>query len=160
MPFGADVLVRDPVGAILIEKAQGGRQTLAPAACGAQVIHADPRRGLIVALCGAEADEHGRAPVWIFGSSGAGKQATRDELRNDDTWVQTTDRFVDTEGAGMFDLELQKQGQPPTDPRDVWRLPWSPKGRRQLLRRGDGHSLMADGETDQIAIGPLRWQKR
>jgi hypothetical protein len=155
MPFGADLLVRDATGAILIERAGGGRQPLAPASCRAELAHADPRRGLIVALCEAEADEHGRAPVWIFGTGGGRQTTTRGRLHGGDNWLQTLDRFVDP-GGGYLDLDAQKPGQPPRGPREV--RPLRPgRGQRALLSRGDGWTLRADDQDGHTLMGPLRW---
>jgi hypothetical protein len=147
--------VRDADGAILVERAGGVRQPLAPASCQAEVAHADPGRKLIVGLCAAEADDEGRAPFWIFGASGGKRLDSRDPLGGGDRWIQTTNRFVDP-GGGTIDLDQKKPGQPAPGPGELQRLRREQLP-RALLRRSDGHTLQADSAAREFLVGPLRW---
>jgi hypothetical protein len=159
MPFGDGELVRDDDGGLVIVAGDGARLPLTPASCGAQVLHADPRRQLLVGICSDETDEHGEGPLRIFARGSAQRLEARARLPDRDRWQQTTDRYVDV-GSAVVDLEARRLAPSlARGPQTVWEtgLPG-----RDLLLRGDGAILRAAAAPARFGAltGPLRWQPR
>jgi hypothetical protein len=60
MPLGADLVLREPGGRLLLRGPRGKSDELAPRECDARVVHADPERGLVLGVC-----TRGQAKSWL-----------------------------------------------------------------------------------------------
>lgn len=123
-PLGDGFLFRDEQGALFLQRGQS-RQRLAPAECGAQVVHADAERRLVLAACrGPQTDAkprrsrkkraptppRARLPLWLFGEGLALDLGLGLGPTGADRWAEGAPRLVPIHaGAERRLLDMDKR---------------------------------------------------
>lgn len=134
MPFGTGLILRDTKGALLLER-RGRRAALVPADCGAQVLHADPTRDLVLVACGGdETPPAFQQPVVLVGPGLYRPLGFDIGPAGGDTWPALTPRLVALyPGRDTVLVDLERRSVEPLRPNDVVIATAGPKA---LIRRG------------------------
>lgn len=157
MPFGTGTILRDAKGALFLQRG-GPRIALAPADCGAQVLHADPSRDrLLVACSGDDAQPAFHQPIFLVGPGVYRSLGFEIGPAGDDTWPSLTPRLVAVyPGSDTVLVDLERESAATLRPNDVVIATYASTA---LIRRGsallvhdvDGapeRTLAADAEVD------------
>ena len=169
-PFGRDLLVRDPDGALGVVSGDGQRlRTLVPADCHARVAHVDGKRGVVVAACARQdcgsLELYGGGDVVVLGS-----EKVREEVPLRDCWDDGRPRFarlaegtlVDSDPRALASkllLAPQEARVPDWGAAPAWGLPGprrqvradALRQRRRRLpfrRNSEGAAALAPGRSD------------
>jgi hypothetical protein len=163
-PFGSNLLVRDPAGALVeIDKAGAQVRTLVPASCQASVLHADGARGLVLVGCHAKAP----ATLQLFGRQAKPLLPSAPipdlDLPGHDVRLPGQRRFLQMAEHLYVDLDRQALVRAPgLGPDEVMQTTdWREREHGIYARRGDGTELRgpsASSRQNGPPSGPLRWQ--
>jgi hypothetical protein len=163
-PFGRDLLVREPDGALSVVAADGKRlRTLVPADCHAGVAHVDGKRGVVLVGClrqdRGSFELYGGGNVAVLASEKIGETAPlRDRPDEGRTrFVRLADgRFVDLDSRAIV-------SRPALAPQETRVTDYRERRSGIYLVRGDGYELMLPGAgaaaLAEVPKGPLLWRK-
>ena len=163
-PFGRDLLVRDPDGALSVVSANGKRlRTLVPADCHAHVAHVDGKRGVVVAACARQ----DRGSLELFGGGDVvwlGSEKVREDIPLRDRWDDDRPRFVRLAEGTLVDLDRRAPASKPSlAPQEIGVPDWPQRRSGIYLVRGDRSVLALSGDAaspfGEIPKGPLRWRQ-
>ena len=165
-PFGSNLLVREADGALAETDATGTVvRALVPAECKARVLHADGKRGLVLAACQAKRNAAGT--LELFAGDGARTLAQGDELSN----LRLPDHDVSRPGQPRFvrvaenlTVDLDRKlvtAEPAMESREACATTdWHEHQQGIYARRGDGTELRGPPSGERRngpPLGPLLW---
>jgi hypothetical protein len=141
-PFGAGVVVRAADGALLLA-GPTGRQPLAPASCGARILHADPTRGLLVVACPGKNPQ--RAAVELVGVGYRLELGVEIQPTSIDAWPDRPTRLLPLyPGSEALLVDLDRKATFRLEPGDQV---VATSGTRALVRRR-GTVVLVDAEKN------------
>jgi hypothetical protein len=162
-PFGRDLLVRDPDGALGVVSADGKRlRTIVPADCHARVAHADGKRGIVAVACMRQdrgsLELYGGGEVVVLGS-----ERTKERLPPVDRWDYDRPRFARLANGSFIDLDQRVLSpEPSLGPNEVRATDWRERRGGVFAIRADGAELATtDSKTTErgdVPNGPLQWR--
>jgi hypothetical protein len=162
-PFGANLLVREPTGALAeIDGALARVRTLVPAGCQARVLHADGARGLVLVGCHAQTP----ATLQLFGREGKPLLPSGPipdlELPDHDVGLRGQPRFLQVTQNLSVDLDrkalVRETSLGPDEVRET--TDWRERSQGIYARRGNGTELSGPPASERDngpPNGPLRW---
>jgi PQQ-like domain len=162
-PFGRDLLVRGPDGALGVVSADGKRvRTIVPADCHARVVHADGKRGIVAVGCLRQE----RGSLELYGGPGVvvlGSERTTERVPLVDRWDYDRPRFAHLGDGSLIDLDQRALASKPSlGPNEARTTGWEERRAGVFAIRADGAELATtDSKTTahgDVPKGPLQWR--
>jgi hypothetical protein len=150
-PFGANLIVRASDGELLLS-GPSGRKLLAPAACGARILFADPARGLLLVACPGKNPQ--KAAVELVGAGYRLELGVEVQPTSIDAWPARATRLVPLyPGLDALLVDLERRATVRLEPGDQV---LATNGGRALVRRRGGVALLdVDKGTTKLVVPKL-----